>query len=114
MRPAVPDDHAGVAPDLADGSGVGEVTAVRATLSGPDALVVRLAPFAAVCPMRAHADAGRPDRPAPPAAADRDHHRAAQRLVRMVLSDRARGPIGAAEFAAMTPDAILVHTSRAG
>lgn len=34
--------------------------------------------------------------------------------VHMVLSDRSRGLIGAAEFAAMKPDAVFLNTSRAG
>ena len=51
-RIAILDDYAGAALDLADWSGLGRVTVFRDTLTDPDALAERLAPFDVLCVMR--------------------------------------------------------------
>lgn len=52
MKIAVLDDYAGAALRLADWSGLGEVTVFSDTLTDPQALAARLAPFEAICLMR--------------------------------------------------------------
>lgn len=52
MKIAVLDDYADVALDLADWSGLGEVTVFQDTITDPDALAARLAPFDVICLMR--------------------------------------------------------------
>ncbi len=51
-RIAILDDYAGAALELADWSGLGEVTVFGDTLTDPDALAERLAPFDVLCVMR--------------------------------------------------------------
>ncbi|MGY6412025.1 MAG: NAD(P)-dependent oxidoreductase, partial [Alkalilacustris sp.] len=51
-RIAILDDYAGAALDLADWSGFPPVTVFRDTLTDPDALAARLAPFDVLCVMR--------------------------------------------------------------
>lgn len=52
MKIAILDDYADVATDLADWSGLGEVTVFRDTIAAPEALAARLAPFDCLCLMR--------------------------------------------------------------
>ncbi len=52
LRIAILDDYAGAALDLADWSEFASVTVFRDTLTDPDALVARLAPFDVLCVMR--------------------------------------------------------------
>ena len=52
MKIAILDDYAGVALNMADWSGLGEITVFRDTLSDPEALTNRLRPFDVVCVMR--------------------------------------------------------------
>lgn len=52
MKIAILDDYAGVALQMADWSGLGEVTVFRDTLKDQEALVARLKPFKALCVMR--------------------------------------------------------------
>ncbi len=52
MKIAVLDDYSDVALDLADWSGLGEVTVFRDTITDAAALVARLLPFDVVCLMR--------------------------------------------------------------
>jgi phosphoglycerate dehydrogenase-like enzyme len=52
MKIAVLDDYAGTALRLADWSGLGEVEVFGDTITGPEALVARLAPFEVICVMR--------------------------------------------------------------
>ena len=52
MKIAILDDYAGVAMQLADWSGLGEVSVFRDTVKDEDALVARLAPFGILCVMR--------------------------------------------------------------
>ncbi|XDA97510.1 D-2-hydroxyacid dehydrogenase family protein [Sulfitobacter sp. LCG007] len=52
MKIAVLDDYAGAALELADWSGLGEVTVFRDTLRDLHALAARLAPFEVICAMR--------------------------------------------------------------
>lgn len=52
MKIAILDDYAGVAMQLADWSGLGEISVFRDTLKDEDALVARLAPFGILCVMR--------------------------------------------------------------
>lgn len=52
MNIAVLDDYTGAALDLADWSGLGQITVFRDTLTDEGALAARLAPFAVLCLMR--------------------------------------------------------------
>lgn len=52
MKIAILDDYAGVAKDMADWSGLGEVTAFRDTVTDNKALIERLSPFEVLCVMR--------------------------------------------------------------
>lgn len=52
MRIAVLDDYAGRATELADWSGLGEVTAFRTAFTDPEALVAALEGFEVICAMR--------------------------------------------------------------
>jgi phosphoglycerate dehydrogenase-like enzyme len=52
MKIAVLDDYAGVALDLADWSGLGDISVFRDTITDHDALVRRLVGFDAICVMR--------------------------------------------------------------
>lgn len=52
MKIAVLDDYAGAALQLAEWSGLGEVTVFRDTVTGLKALAERLAPFEVICVMR--------------------------------------------------------------
>lgn len=52
MKIAVLDDYAGAALQLAEWSGLGEVTVFRDTVVGLEALAARLAPFEVICVMR--------------------------------------------------------------
>lgn len=52
MKIAILDDYAGVALDLGDWSGLGEVTVFRDTIQDQAALIDRLSPFDVICVMR--------------------------------------------------------------
>ena len=52
MKIAILDDYAGVATQLADWSGLGEISVFRDTVKDEDALVARLEPFGILCVMR--------------------------------------------------------------
>ncbi len=52
MKIAILDDYAGVALNMADWSGLGEITVFRDTLSDPEALTTRLRLFDVLCVMR--------------------------------------------------------------
>jgi len=52
MKIAVLDDYAGVALEMADWTGLGEVAVFRDTVSDPEALITRLRPFDVLCVMR--------------------------------------------------------------
>lgn len=52
MKIAILDDYTDVALNMADWSGLGEITVFHDTLSGPEALTTRLRPFDVLCVMR--------------------------------------------------------------